>query len=148
VSTDITLYGAYGAVQQRREHSADPKYLQLTQEPPRTFQLAINYRSHGGIVYCAHSVIELITHFWPHAIDVLAREQGVVDGSKPVFFSGWDKDTVRYVSLLSALGTAFNLLSPGTILVWGIVSLDCIHDDLPLMVLLQWKPNRVRGPTM
>jgi hypothetical protein len=69
----------------------------MTQEAPRTFQLAINYRSHGGIVQCAHSVIELITEFWPYAIDVLTRERGVVDGSKPVFFSGWDSETVRYV---------------------------------------------------
>ncbi|KDR84732.1 hypothetical protein GALMADRAFT_260438 [Galerina marginata CBS 339.88] len=70
------------------------------QEPPRTFQLAINFRSHGGIVQCAHSVIELITGFWPYAIDVLSRERGVVDGSKPVFFSGWDSDTVRYEQFL------------------------------------------------
>ena len=69
----------------------------MTHEAPRTFQLAINYRSHGGIVQCAHSVIELITEFWPYAIDVLTREKGVVDGSKPVFFSGWDSETVRYV---------------------------------------------------
>lgn len=69
----------------------------MNQEAPRTFQLAINYRSHGGIVQCAHSVIELITEFWPYAIDVLTRERGVVDGSKPVFFSGWDSETVRYV---------------------------------------------------
>ncbi|KAF8222237.1 hypothetical protein L208DRAFT_1381918 [Tricholoma matsutake] len=42
--------------------------------------------------------------FWPYAIDVLAREQGIVDGSKPVFFGGWDEDTVRYVNLPSVLG--------------------------------------------
>jgi hypothetical protein len=69
-------------------------------EEPRTFQLAINYRSHGGIVTCAHSIIELITKFWPYAIDILAREQGIVDGHKPVFFSGWDHDTVRYEQFL------------------------------------------------
>ncbi|KAF8807162.1 hypothetical protein BYT27DRAFT_7189247 [Phlegmacium glaucopus] len=72
----------------------------VTQEAPRTFQLAVNYRSHGGIVQCAHSVIELITEFWPYAIDVLSREKGVVDGSKPVFFSGWDSETVRYEQFL------------------------------------------------
>ena len=71
--------------------------MTVTEEAPRTFQLAINYRSHGGIIQCAHSVIELITEFWPYAIDVLSREKGVVDGSKPVFFSGWDSETVRYV---------------------------------------------------
>ena len=62
---------------------------------PTEFQLAINYRSHGGIVNCAHSVIERIMHFWPDAIDSLRPERGVVDGSKPVFFSGSDQGTVR-----------------------------------------------------
>jgi hypothetical protein len=54
---------------------------------PRMFQLAVNYRSHGGIVNCAHSVIQLITQFWPYAIDNLAPEQGMVDGLKPIFLS-------------------------------------------------------------
>jgi hypothetical protein len=56
------------------------------------FQLLVNYRSHAGIINCAHSVIDLITRFWPHAIDVLAPEKGLVDGVKPVFFSGWARD--------------------------------------------------------
>ncbi|KAI0935696.1 hypothetical protein AcV5_004043 [Taiwanofungus camphoratus] len=67
---------------------------------PQTFQLGINYRSHAGIVDCAHSVIDLITQFWPAAIDTLAKERGVVDGLKPVFFTGWDEDTVRYEQFL------------------------------------------------
>ncbi|KAI5983593.1 hypothetical protein EDD15DRAFT_2487286 [Pisolithus albus] len=64
--------------------------------PPETFQLAINYRSHGGIVNCAHSVIKLISHFWPNSIDYLQPEHGIVDGSKPVFLTGWGKDTAQY----------------------------------------------------
>ncbi|KAL5534681.1 hypothetical protein ACEPAG_1145 [Sanghuangporus baumii] len=55
---------------------------------PAFFQLTTNYRSHGGIVNCASLIIELITHFWPHSIDALQRERGVVDGLKPVFFTG------------------------------------------------------------
>ncbi|KAF6765917.1 hypothetical protein DFP72DRAFT_996790 [Ephemerocybe angulata] len=72
----------------------------ITQSELRTFQLLVNYRSHGGIVRCATAVIELITHFWPYAIDSLAPEKGIVDGAKPVFFSGWDTDTVRYEQFL------------------------------------------------
>ncbi|KAI5991381.1 hypothetical protein EDC04DRAFT_2587409 [Pisolithus marmoratus] len=68
--------------------------------PPASFQLAINYRSHGGIVNCAHSVIELISHFWPNSIDSIQPEHGIVDGLKPIFFTGWDKDTVRYEQFL------------------------------------------------
>ncbi|KZP30397.1 hypothetical protein FIBSPDRAFT_1038357 [Athelia psychrophila] len=67
---------------------------------PHTFQLAVNYRSHAGIVNSAHTVIDLITSFWPHAIDSLAQETGIVDGLKPVFFHGWNADTVRYEQFL------------------------------------------------
>jgi hypothetical protein len=72
---------------------------------PKSFQLVTNFRSHGGIVKCAHSVIVLITKFWPYAIDILPEEKGIVDGIKPVFFSDWDQDNVRYESFL--FGTAF-----------------------------------------
>ncbi|RXW12996.1 hypothetical protein EST38_g12858 [Candolleomyces aberdarensis] len=84
-------------LEQRREESASG----VTQSDLRTFELAVNYRSHGGIVRCATAVIELITHFWPYSIDSLAPEQGIVDGAKPVFFSGWDTNTVRYEQFLS-----------------------------------------------
>ncbi|KIJ60100.1 hypothetical protein HYDPIDRAFT_32524 [Hydnomerulius pinastri MD-312] len=67
---------------------------------PTAFQLAINYRSHGGIVNCANSVIERITRFWPDAIDSLQPEHGIVDGLKPVFFHGLDRHTATYEQFL------------------------------------------------
>ena len=67
------------------------------------FQLAINYRSHAGIVNCAHSVIELITKFWPYSIDILAQEQGEVDGLKPLFLNTSGQDPV--ISKQFLLGT-------------------------------------------
>ncbi|KIJ45080.1 hypothetical protein M422DRAFT_207261 [Sphaerobolus stellatus SS14] len=63
---------------------------------PASFHLAINYRSHAGVVNCAHSVVELITHFWPHSIDNLPRERGLVEGPRPVFFGGWDTEDANY----------------------------------------------------
>ena len=39
-------------------------------------------------------------YFWPDAIDRLKPEHGIVDGLKPVFFRGWDQDTVRYEQFL------------------------------------------------
>jgi hypothetical protein len=90
----------------------------IAQTELRTFQLVTNYRSHGGIVRCASAVIDLITHFWPYAIDSLAPEQGLVDGAKPVFFSGWDTNTVRYVSAFAFLREGrLTPRCPGTILV-------------------------------
>ncbi|KAG2143549.1 uncharacterized protein EDB93DRAFT_1088104 [Suillus bovinus] len=67
---------------------------------PTTFQLTVNYRSQGGIVHCAHSVIELITKFWPNTIDILQPEKGLVVGPKPIFFTGWGNDTIRYEQFL------------------------------------------------
>lgn len=59
---------------------------------PKSFHLAVNYRSHAGVVNCAHSVVELITQFWPHSIDVLPRERGLVPGPPPMLFVGWDTE--------------------------------------------------------
>lgn len=64
--------------------------------PPSTFQLATNYRSHMGIVNCAHSIIGIITAFWPHSIDILAPEKGIVDDPKPTWFYGWDSEGLRH----------------------------------------------------
>jgi hypothetical protein len=57
------------------------------------FHLGINYRSHGGIVNCAHSVIEIIGKFWPYKIDILAQERGIVDGPRPTFFRDQDESS-------------------------------------------------------
>jgi len=54
---------------------------------PKTYELVVNYRSHGGIVNCARSVIELIVLYWPHSIDILQPERASVDGFRPIFFS-------------------------------------------------------------
>jgi hypothetical protein len=43
-------------------------------------------------------------------IDILPQEKGIVDGIKPVFFSGWDQDNVPYESFL--FGTASVYLVP------------------------------------
>ncbi|KAG6831649.1 hypothetical protein H0H92_008726 [Tricholoma furcatifolium] len=74
-----------------------------THKPPKAFQLATNYRSHGGIVNCAQSIIDLISHFWPYSIDILAPEKGIVDGLKPVFLNGWgsESEDVSYVCALT-----------------------------------------------
>lgn len=94
-SSDIYMFQ-----ESRRQRSAGI----IASHSPKSFQLVTNFRSHGGIVKCAHSIIALIMNFWPYAIDILPQEKGIVDGIKPVFFSGWDQDNVRYESFL--FGTA------------------------------------------
>ena len=121
-----------------------------TQNVPKTFQLATNYRSHTGIVNCAHSVIELITRFWPDSIDTLVPEKGIVEGLKPVFLNDWDSDSVRYVSFFllsnpfshSCFITRSNFFSvKGAMTLWSTCKsgLKDIH---------QREPYRIWGPTM
>ena len=78
----------------------NPKDAVTMTKPPREFQLAYNFRSHGGIVNAAHSIVKLITRFWPQAIDTLSEERAEIDGAKPVFFTGWGQDTAQYENFL------------------------------------------------
>lgn len=55
---------------------------------PREFQLTVNFRSHAGIVNCERSIVELLHRFWPYSIDALSSEEGIVDGHKPIIFTG------------------------------------------------------------
>ena len=90
----------------RRQQSAG----MIASRTPKSFQLVTNFRSHGGIVKCAHSIIALIMRFWPYAIDILPQEKGIVDGIKPVFFSGRDRDNVRYESFFFGTASVHHLV--------------------------------------
>ncbi|KAJ8084867.1 hypothetical protein PM082_003644 [Marasmius tenuissimus] len=75
-------------LEEKRLASFSPGGLLPSVNKAEIFQLAVNYRSHAGIVDCAHSVIDLINRFWPGSIDGLAREQGMTHGPQPIFFDG------------------------------------------------------------
>lgn len=45
-------------------------------------------------------VIRLIKNFWPHSIDMLRQEKGLVDGEKPVIITGWTEENARYEQFL------------------------------------------------
>ncbi|KAF9050293.1 hypothetical protein BJ165DRAFT_1341573 [Panaeolus papilionaceus] len=68
---------------------------QISPVPPHVFQLATNFRSHAGIVDCAHIVVELIKKYFPSTIDMLKRERGVVEGAKPMFCSDFDSEQFK-----------------------------------------------------
>ncbi|KIY72669.1 hypothetical protein CYLTODRAFT_388217 [Cylindrobasidium torrendii FP15055 ss-10] len=63
---------------------------------PELFVLAVNYRSHTGIVNCARSIVELIHHFWPNSIDRLSTEVGLSEGPKPIFFKNPDHEQLKH----------------------------------------------------
>ncbi|KAF8885252.1 hypothetical protein CPB84DRAFT_1788531 [Gymnopilus junonius] len=68
---------------------------------PKMFHLAVNYRSHAGIVNCAHSVIDLIQQYWPYSIDILPRELGAVVGAIPIFYRDIYPEFIRDGHFLS-----------------------------------------------
>ncbi|KAI0693657.1 hypothetical protein BC835DRAFT_1352925 [Cytidiella melzeri] len=114
----------------RLENSGSSNVTALT-KPPQEFQLTVNYRSHGGIVNAAHSVVQLITKFWPHAIDALSEERGIVNGLKPIFFNSWDQNTVQYEQFLfGASGSHIEFGARQCI----IVRDDAAHDRLRAQV--------------
>lgn len=53
----------------------------------------------------AASLVDLVTHFFPHAIDSLGRERGIVDGALPIIFDGFeDSDDLKVESFLFGAG--------------------------------------------
>lgn len=74
---------------------------------PATFQLLVNYRSHGGIVDCAASLIELLASKFPGSIDKLQRETALVTGPKPVVFRS---DIVPFEEFIGHEGYGYHLV--------------------------------------
>ncbi|KAI5988945.1 hypothetical protein F5J12DRAFT_915891 [Pisolithus orientalis] len=87
-----------------RTEAAESIAIQKSCAKPEVFQLAINYRSHNGIVNCAQLVVKLITTFWPNSIDTLQPERAMLGGPKPIFFVGWQDETFPYEPFFSGLG--------------------------------------------
>ncbi|PPQ98968.1 hypothetical protein CVT24_003464 [Panaeolus cyanescens] len=75
---------------------------QMSHIQPHVFQLAINYRSHAGIVDCANVMVEFIKKYFPSTIDVLERERGVVEGAKPMFCTQFDLEQFKEGGILSS----------------------------------------------
>ncbi|CAI7803916.1 unnamed protein product [Closterium sp. NIES-54] len=63
-------------------------------EMPDLFFLSQNFRAHNGIVRLADSVVRVLLHFFPHAIDRLAPEFSLIDGEAPVFLDAKEGDDV------------------------------------------------------
>ncbi|KAI0809044.1 hypothetical protein BC629DRAFT_1437282 [Irpex lacteus] len=100
-------------------------------DTPPEFQLAVNYRSHGGIVNVAYSVIQLITRFWDYAIDALSEEHGVIDGVKPLFFTNWDESNAQLERFLSgALGKNLEFGAHQCILVRDDAARDALRKQV------------------
>ncbi|KZV65378.1 hypothetical protein PENSPDRAFT_614150 [Peniophora sp. CONT] len=76
----------------------------IAPEPARFFHLSINYRSPGGVVECAHSIVELLSRF-PRSIDELKREEGIIPGLKPLLVQVAGDDDIRRFFCVRADGS-------------------------------------------
>jgi hypothetical protein len=82
--------------QEQIQSTTSPGRYKTSKHPPaRQFTLTVNYRSHGGIVDCAASVVRIISSLWPETIDNIGEERARVPGAKPIFF-GHDDGEAAY----------------------------------------------------
>jgi hypothetical protein len=51
---------------------------------PEINKLAVNYRTHNGILGAASEVVSLLLQLFPHSVDALEKDRGHFDGPKPV----------------------------------------------------------------
>ena len=52
--------------------------------PKKLYQLTHNFRSHSGILRLASSIADLLSYYFPDSVDLLAKDQGLLEGPKPV----------------------------------------------------------------
>ncbi|KAG9099395.1 hypothetical protein FS749_001367 [Ceratobasidium sp. UAMH 11750] len=79
--------------------------------PFTTFELSVNFRSHGGIVRYAASLVELIYTLFPNSIDHMEPETARTPGPVPLLFISPNDDESTFVRYLlgsrSSDGTPF-----------------------------------------
>ncbi|CAE6538460.1 unnamed protein product [Rhizoctonia solani] len=68
--------------------------------PFSLFELTVNFRSHGGIVRYAASLVELIYTLFPTSIDVMQPESAKTPGLSPLLFVSRVSDEAAFVHYL------------------------------------------------
>lgn len=105
--SDYSLLTRLNSAAFYRAEQAEPLVLAGARQAyqPKIYNLLVNYRSHRGITNVAAALVDAIIHFFPSAIDSLGREMGIVDGTLPVIFEGFDNDSdLRLESFLFGAG--------------------------------------------
>ncbi|KAG8924004.1 hypothetical protein FRC02_010695 [Tulasnella sp. 418] len=102
--------------------------------------LRTNFRSHGGIINAAASVVEMISQLFPDSIDKLMKEQSRVNGPKPVVFFPVTENQMDFEKFLfGSSGMPIDFGAEQAILVRNEAtqkSLQSRIGDLPLVLTL------------
>ena len=64
---------------------------------PRIMPLIYNYRSHRGILNLASSVVSMLQEYFPESFDKLAKDQGQLDGPKPVLLGSCSQSDLAII---------------------------------------------------
>ena len=64
---------------------------------PQIKQLVSNYRSHSGILNLASSVVSIIQEYFPESIDNLSKDEGQLDGPKPVLLGSCSESDLAII---------------------------------------------------
>ncbi|KAG8708007.1 hypothetical protein FRC11_006898 [Ceratobasidium sp. 423] len=64
------------------------------------FQLAVNFRSHNGIVQCAASIVQKLYELFPNSLDKMEPETGRSTGALPVVFTDASSDIFLFEQFL------------------------------------------------
>lgn len=59
---------------------------------PPVHSLALNYRTHAGILDCAHVCVTLLKAMFPLALDTLPRERAFFDGPAPLLLNSFNEE--------------------------------------------------------
>ena len=64
---------------------------------PQIMPLIYNYRSHSGILNLASSVVSVLQKYFPESFDKLAKDQGQLDGPKPVLLGSCSQSDLAII---------------------------------------------------
>ncbi|XP_035540340.1 uncharacterized protein LOC108992280 isoform X2 [Juglans regia] len=87
------------------------------------FHLSQNFRTHDGVLKLAHSVIELLYHFFPQSIDVLEPENSLVYGEAPILLESGSNEN----AIITIFGNNGN--SGASIVGFGAEQVILVRDD-------------------
>lgn len=78
-----------------KEFLQESDYFREKGRLSKLFCLSQNFRTHAGVLKLAHSIVNLLSHFFPLLVDALSPETSLICGEAPIFLeSGNDENAI------------------------------------------------------
>ncbi|KAK2432084.1 P-loop containing nucleoside triphosphate hydrolase superfamily protein [Trifolium repens] len=88
-----------------------------------TFLLNQNFRTHAGVLKLSQSIIELLSHFFPHSIDSLKPETSLIYGEAPVVLECGNREN----AIVTIFGNSGHV--DGKVVGFGAEQVILVRDD-------------------